>query len=117
MTNRPEDMAPADSCLMKIPEVSQEEWEAAAKPYFKEAEEVAKRMNPLPLICAWTEESSREWWTRCDRCGKRRIVADYHEMYGDWEKDEDWWWECMRCSFESVAIIAQERLRGEVATR
>lgn len=48
---------------------------------------------------SWTMHLDTLTFTKCDRCGKRRLVAQYMEMYGD----ECWWHECVWCAFETIA--------------
>ena len=48
----------------------------------------------------WTEEPTRYWLKRCDQCSKRRLVADYYEVYPPLHSKGDaagWWFACRRC--------------------
>ena len=69
-------MVSSDTLLMKIPEVSQEEWEAAAKPYFREARQVAIRLQTeLSPIENLIEEAASQVEAQ-DLSGARSLLAD-----------------------------------------
>ncbi len=62
----------------------------------------------------WTTGHSRRWFSRCDKCGTRRIVADYYEVYPpiDSEGDESgWWWECSRCLLDTISSLLEDQLQ------
>ena len=53
----------------------------------------------------WTEGRSRRWFARCDQCGKRRLVADYYEVYPPLDgppEERGWWWACAYCMMSII---------------
>lgn len=73
---------------------------------------------------SWAIDPDRRWFARCDHCGRRRLVADYYEVYGNVDADhiaacqscQDkqrtpgtmvWWWECARCLISTLSSIVE----------
>ncbi len=62
----------------------------------------------------WTTEHSRRWFARCDKCGKRRLVADYYEVYPPLDSEGGlggWWWECSWCLLRTVSQMVEDTLQ------
>jgi hypothetical protein len=76
---------------------------------------VALAAKPLPHAESWTERSIVEWFTRCDRCKRRRLRARYHEVHGKRPEPDQhgltgcWWRECLACFIATL----RERLHRE----
>ena len=68
------------------------------------------------IVNGWTDPNSViiNWFYRCGRCGKRRIRAQYVEMYAPGR----WWPECLKCAVATLGDKADEYLaasRGDAA--
>ncbi len=83
-----------------------------------------------PVACSWITHATRRWFDHCDKCGRRRLVARYYEVYGECpgcdrcrEKGREehiltWWWECTGCLIDTITAIAErdfDALAGEPA--
>jgi len=75
------------------------------------------------------------WFHRCDRCGRRRLLGWYYEVYGRidaahlaaceecWAevlRGQDggpllgstvWWWECQGCLVQTITDVAERELK------
>jgi len=60
----------------------------------------------------WTVSPMPGWFTRCDRCGRWRVFAHYHEFHTGLGSESpsfgSWWRECMDCSFATVSAWGRE---------
>ena len=82
-------MVSSDTLLMKIPEVSREEWEAGAKPYFREARQVAITLQTeLSPIENLIEEAASKIEDQ-DLSGARSLLADVLGQLEQSESDEN----------------------------
>ena len=72
-------------------------------------------MRTLPRADAWTENSIVEWWTRCDRCKRRRLRARYHEVHGRRPEPDQygltgcWWRECLSCMVQTLTALSDQQ--------
>lgn len=62
----------------------------------------------------WTTVHTRRWFTHCDQCGTRRLVADYYEVYPPLDSKGDkagWWWACSWCLLDIISSMLEDTLK------
>lgn len=69
-------------------------------------------MSEKPSVNGWADPSSViiEWFNHCGRCGKKRIRAQYVEMYTATGR---WWPECLRCAVVTLGDVADGYLAAQ----
>lgn len=62
----------------------------------------------------WTANHYRRWCTRCDQCGKWRLVADYYEVYPPLDSEGDaagWWFACSWCLLDILSKQLEDTMQ------
>lgn len=60
----------------------------------------------LPEVKGWIIEHFWRWFQRCERCGRRRILGIYFEVYGP--TGTCWWYECTFCFVRTLTRVAEQ---------
>ena len=95
--------------------IDEEDPHAGAVAEGKRNVDILQHYTHEPPDGGWKLEPTRRWFTRCDKCRRHRIVANYFEVYHSVCPANGgrtcWWWECGECLMESITAMVEKEIR------